>query len=246
MPAAFQLVRGPGGPHGEFLHPGPSILLGSLLARDRRFRTIPAMSPVPPIPDTLWATVPSAAQAAVRAVIAALQQQIDGLRAEVAGLRDRVNRDSSNSSKPPSSDAPHAKPAPPRAPSGKRRGGQPGHPRHARPELPADKIVHIRPDACGRCGGRLVGDDAAPLRHRVIELPPVRPVVTEYRRHRLPCLTCGRVVCPPLPTDVRGGYGPRVQAVCALLSGAYRIGKRGVAQLCHDLFGVPISPMSSC
>jgi hypothetical protein len=51
-------------------------------------------------PDTLWATVSPAAQAAVRGVIAALQERIDGLRAEVAGLRDRVNRDSSNSSEP--------------------------------------------------------------------------------------------------------------------------------------------------
>jgi transposase len=204
------------------------------------------MLPAQPIPDELWATVPPTAQAAVRAVIAAMQQQIDGLRAEVTALRDRLNRDSSNSSKPPSSDPPHVKPAPPRAPSGKRRGGQPGHPMHTRPHLPPDKIVHLRPGACGRCGCRLVGDDAAPLRHQVVEIPPVRPIVTEFRRHRLPCPNCGRVVCPPLPTDVRGGYGPRALAVCALLSGAYRVGKRGVARLMGDLFGVPIGPAAVC
>src|SRR3954452_3762721 len=100
----------------------------------------------PPIPAELWTAVPPPAQTAVRAVIAAMQRQIDDLRAEVAGLRDRLNHDSSNSSKPPSSDPPHAKPAPPRAPSGKLRGGQPGHPRHTRPELPPDVIVHLRPD----------------------------------------------------------------------------------------------------
>src|SRR4029453_3175910 len=55
-----------------------------------------------------------------------------------------------------------------------------------------------------------------------------------------------RITCPALPVDARCGYGPRVQAVCALLSGAYRIGKRGVAQLCRDLFGVPISPAAVC
>lgn len=198
------------------------------------------------IPDELWATVPPAAQAAVQAVIAAMQRQIDDLRAEVGDLRDRLNRDSSNSSKPPSSDPPHVKPAPPRAPSGKRRGGQPGHPRHTRPDLPPDTIVHLRPDCCGRCRVRLVGDDAAPLTHQVIELPTVRPVVTEYRRHRLSCPKCGRVVCPPLPADARSGYGPRVHAVCAMLSGAYRVGKRGVARLMGDLFGVPVSPAAVC
>jgi transposase len=49
-----------------------------------------------------------------------------------------------------------------------------------------------------------------------------------------------------LPTGVRGGYGVRVQAICALLSGAYRIGKRGVARLCGELFGVPISSAGVC
>jgi transposase len=221
-------------------------LSASLLASVRPFLKIPVMGQAPPIPDELWASVPPAAQTAVQAVLTAMQRQIDDLRTEVADLRDRLNRDSSNSSKPPSSDPPHAKPAPPRVPSGKRRGGQLGHPRHTRPELHPDQIVDLRPTACGRCGVRLGGDDPAPLRHQVIELPPVRPVVTEYRRHRLPCSNCGRVVCPPLPADVRGGYGPRVHAVCALLSGAYRVGKRGAARLMGDLFGVPIGPAAVC
>ena len=112
--------------------------------------------------------------------------------------------------------------------------------------MPPDAIVHLRPDTCGRCRVRLVGDDPAPLRHQVIEPPPIRPVVTEYRRHRLPCPSCGRVNCPPLPGGERGGYGPRVQAVCALLSGAYRIGKRGAARLMGDLFGVPVGPAAVC
>lgn len=50
----------------------------------------------------------------------------------------------------------------------------------------------------------------------------------------------------PLPAGARCGYGVRLQATCALLSGAYRIGKRGVARLCADLFGVPISPAAVC
>jgi transposase len=204
------------------------------------------MARTPPIPRELWSTVPPAAQAAVQAVLATMQRQIDDLRAELTDLRDRLNRDSSNSSKPPSSDPPHVKPAPPRTPSGKRRGGQPGHTRHTRPDLPPDQVVHLRPDKCGRCGDRLFGDDPEPLRHQVVELPPIRPVVTEYRRHRLPCPNCGRVACPALPAEARGGYGPRAQAVCAMLSGAYRVSKRGAARLMGDLFGVPIGPAAIC
>jgi transposase len=176
----------------------------------------------------------------------AVQAYIRHLEARLTDLEARLNQDSSNSSKPPSSDPPHAKPAPPRTPSEKRKGGQPGHPRHTRPDLPPDTIVELRPEVCGRCRHPLTGDDPEPLCHQVIELPPIRPVVTEYRCHRLPCPSCGRVTCSALPSDVRGGYGPRVQAVCALLAGAYRVGKRGVARLCQDLFRVPIGPAAVC
>lgn len=175
-----------------------------------------------------------------------MQAYIRYLEARLVALEARLNQDSSSSSKPPSSDPPHAKPAPPKPPTGKRRGGQPGHPKRSRPDLPPDAIVELRPESCGRCHHPLAGSDPAPLRHQVVEIPPVRPHVTEYRCHRLACLRCGTVTCPVLPADARAGYGPRVQAVCALLSGAYRVGKRGVARLCGNLFGVPISPAAVC
>ena len=175
-----------------------------------------------------------------------MQAYIRYLEARLADLEARLGQNSTNSSKPPSSDPPHIKAAPPKAPSGKRKGGQPGHPKRSRPDLPADTVIELRPSTCDRCAHALYGDDAQPLRHQVIELPPVRPQVTEYRRHRLACPNCGRISCPAIPAEVRGGYGPRVQAVCALLSGAYRVGKRGVARLCQDLFGVPISPAAVC
>jgi transposase len=189
----------------------------------------------PPLPSEVFDALPPAVQAYIRY-----------LEARLADVEARLGQNSTNSSKPPSSDPPHAKPAPPKTPSGKRKGGQPGHPKRTRPDLPPDTIVELRPGACDRCSHALVGDDPAPLRHQVVEVPPIRPVVTEYRRHRLQCTICGRVTCPALPVDARGGYGPRVQAVCALLSGAYRVGKRGVARLCRDLFGVPISPAAVC
>ena len=168
------------------------------------------------------------------------------VQAYIRYLEARLGQNSTNSSKPPSSDPPHAKPAPPKIPSGKRKGGQPGHPKRPRPELPPDTVIELRAETCGQCHHPLAGTDPEPLRHQVVEIPPVRPLVTEYRRHRLSCPRCSRVTCPALPADTRGGYGPRVQAVCAVLSGAYRVGKRGVARLCQDLFGVPISPAAVC
>jgi transposase len=193
------------------------------------------MAGTPPIPDELWNQLPTAAQAAVLALVTALE-------ARIAQLEARLNQNSSNSSTPPSSDPPSAKPAPPKPPSGKSKGGQHGHTKHSRPPLPPDDIVELRAGICRHCRTPLAGSDPEPLCHQVIEIPPIRPHVTEYRQHRLTCPHCEQVNCAGLPADVRGGYGPRVQSVCALLSGAYRIGKRGVAQICKDLFGVPISP----
>ncbi|HVK15494.1 MAG TPA: IS66 family transposase [Fimbriiglobus sp.] len=189
----------------------------------------------PPLPPEVFDALPPAVQAYIRY-----------LEARLADLEARLGQTSANSSKPPSSDPPHAKPAPPKTPSGKQRGGQPGHPKRTRPDLPSDTVIELRADICDRCSHALAGNDPAPLRHQVVEVPPIRPHVTEYRRHRLACPRCGRVTCPALPADARCGYGPRVQAVCALLSGAYRVGKRGVARLCQDLFGVPISPAAVC
>ena len=191
-------------------------------------------------------TSPSLPPDAFNALPPAVQAYIRYLEARLAELEARLGQDSSNSSRPPSSDPPHAKPAPPKTSSGKQKGGQPGHPKRSRPDLPPDAIVELRADACRHCRAPLSGDDPEPLRHQVVEIPPIRPHVTEYRRHRLTCPRCGKVSCPALPGHARGGYGPRAQAVCAVLSGAYRVGKRGVARLCRDLFGVPISPAAVC
>jgi transposase len=189
----------------------------------------------PSLPPDVFDALPPAVQAYIRY-----------LEARLADLEARLNQNSSNSSQPPSSDGPQVKPAPAKTPTGKVRGGQPGHPKRTRPELPPDTVVELRPDACDRCAHPLTGTDPQPLRDQVFELPPVRPQVTEYRRHRLTCPNCGRVLCPALPPEVRGGYGPRTQAACAVLTGAYRIGKRGVARVMGDLFGVPISPAAVC
>jgi transposase len=84
------------------------------------------------------------------------------------------------------------------------------------------------------------------LRHQVTELPPVVPVVTEYRRHRLPCPGCGVTTCADLPAGVGGQDGPRLRAACALLTGAFRLSKAKAARLLGDLFGVPLSAAQVC
>ena len=201
-------------------------------------------------------TIPPAAQAALpvhfeqlhermdrlETQVAALQEENRQLREENQRLRAQLSQNSTNSSKPPSSDPPSVKRAPPKRPSGKKRGGQTGHEAHHRALVPPEKVSEsfdIRPEVCRCCGHVLSGDDADPWRHQVAELPPIDPIVTEYR---LLCAKCGTKTCGQLPASVpRGAFGPRLQTMLSLLAGAYRLGKRPIQSLTADLFGLSIS-----
>lgn len=171
------------------------------------------------------------------------------LEDEVRELRAKVKQDSTNSSRPPSSDGPRGKSRgkrkPPTAPSGRKRGGQKGHPKNSRPLVPPEKVsevVDCKPQSCGSCGSPLDGEDPAPIQHQVAEIPPVEPVITEYRLHECECGQCGARTRGGLPPGVpTGGFGPRLTAILALLSGGCRLGKRTIQQLANQLFGLTIS-----
>src|SRR3954449_3788133 len=198
------------------------------------------MSPHPSIPESLWNTVPPEAQAAILAVIASLEKRI-------ADLEARLNQNSTNSSKPPSTDPPavKVKRRPPAPPSGRKRGGQPGHKRHTRALVPPDQIretFEVKPTHCGGCGAALQGHDPDPERHQVAEIPPIRPDVDEYRLHRLTCSCCGSSTRAELPAGVpTGPFGPRLRAILTMFAGSYRLAKRPIQQLASDLFGLDIS-----
>lgn len=182
---------------------------------------------------------------AVRAFVLALSAEIDQLRAEVLDLNGRLAEPRPtprNSSLPPSAQHPHATPAPTRPRSRKTRGDQPGHPKHARPFLPADdcdRVIPLAPTACRRCHQTLAGADPTPLRHQVWELPEIKPVVTEYQRHRLTC-ACGVTTCAELPPGVPVGQsGPRLVAFTGLLMAYFRQSKRRAALFLDALLGQP-------
>jgi transposase len=203
------------------------------------------MPSVPPIPAELWDQVPPAAQAAILALVQQYEQRLQGLQRQVDDLRQRLNQNSTNSSRPPSSDPPHVKRRPPKPAAGRKRGGQPGHARQQRPLVSPEQVkqtMPLKPSACRKCGLLLHGNDPQPRRHQVAEIPPVEAEVTEYRLHRLTCIACGTRTCASLPAGVpTGAFGPRLQALLAILAGGYRLGKRPIRQLAHDLFGLSIS-----
>ena len=195
----------------------------------------------------LWERIPAEAQAYIRALesrLSALEARVQTLQEHNRALQERLHQNSRNSSRPPSSDPPHS--SRPRRPRGqRRRGGQLGHPGHTRTLLPVeevDEVVVLKPDRCSGCHALLWGDDPAPFRHQVIEIPPIQPVVNEYQWPQLACTACGETTRAPWPAGVPSGtYGPRVQATVALYTGAYRLSKRTTQQVMAEVFGVPLS-----
>src|SRR5512135_835083 len=196
------------------------------------------MTDQPPLSPAIWDTLSPEAQAAVTALVRSFERR-------VAELEERLNTNSTNSSKPPSSDPPSVKRRPPAPPSGKKRGGQPGHCHHPRALVPPEQlrqVIECKPPRCRWCGDDLRGDDPEPIRHQVAEVPPIQPVVDEYRLHRLRCPRCGTSTCATLPPGVpAGAFGPRLRAILSVLAGAYRLGKRPIRQLADDLLGLSIS-----
>jgi transposase len=193
------------------------------------------------IPVELWDQIPVALRPAIAAVVVGLETRVAQLEARVADLEAKLNQNSANSSKPPSSDGPQVKPAPPKTPSGKKRGGQPGHRKHERVILPPDEIVEHRPARCGRCAARLTGTDPHPILDQVFDLPEKLRHVVHHRRHTLACPCCGtRTTAAPVPEAARG-FGPKLTATVAYLSGVGRLSKRTIRTLFDDLCGLPVS-----
>lgn len=184
--------------------------------------------------------------------LAALRQQVstvDDLKAELAELPERLGRNSSNSSRPPSSDPPSYKPKPPREPQGRKRGGLPGHQGSARKMRPAEEVDHIvelRPTSCRKCGRRLRGSEAQAARRQVSEVPPVHVQVTEYRRHALRCPPGGVMTRADRPARAgRGATGPRAQAIVGYLTGRLGPSHREVVEAMAALSGLRLATGSS-
>lgn len=191
----------------------------------------------PPLSEELFASLPVAVQIYLRQLEAFATQ----LAAQVAQLEAKLQQNSSNSSRPPSSDGPQHKRGVPRPPSPRRRGGQAGHSKHERVILPPDQVVDHRPSHCGCCGTSLAGDDPDPSIDQVIELPEQLRRVIHHRRHTLDCPLCqARTTAAPAP-EAANGFGPRLQAAMAYFSGVGRLSKRSIRLLFSDLFDIPMA-----
>jgi transposase len=184
------------------------------------------------------------------ATVAALQARVAELERKIALL----TRDSSTSSKPPSSDGPAGKPKPrPPMKSRKRNpGGQPGHKGKKREFVPVEEVNSVEevlPAECGRCRHSFesgeIDAQGKYLRYQVVDIPEIRPEVTEYRLRCVRC-ACGAETWAEIPPHARSGFGPRLAAFVAYLTAVHRVTRRGVADVVKTISDIDISLGTVC
>jgi transposase len=170
---------------------------------------------------------------------------VEVLQAQVAELRRQLGQNSRNSSKPPSSDSPFVKPAPRslRRRSGRKQGGQRGHPGSTLAQVPdPDETLRHEPGPCAECGADLAGaPEVGVERRQVFDLPPMTVRVTEHRLVARRC-GCGATTCADAPEGVVAPvqYGPRITAIVLYLYVGQFLSKKRTAQALAELFGTPV------
>ena len=190
------------------------------------------------------ATAAEARAAAAEARVVELEADNARLRERVRELEARLKQDSSNSSKPPSSDVFRRGKLTTKKTGGKA-GGQKGHKGATRLAVPPERVTErkdIRPSECVNCHRDLTGAETygRPDVRQVIDLPKIEPNVTEYVAHSLVCPGCRHVSAAKLPPEAAYGTGPRLTAWVAALVGRYRVSRQDTADLVSSLLNVPI------
>jgi transposase len=201
-----------------------------------------------------WAKTPESVQLALLSLLDIVRSQSARLReleTVVRELQAKLGQTSRTSSKPPSSDPPSTPPPPPRTPRGRKAGGQLGHEGHQRPLVPPEAVteaIELLPQHCPSCQSALSADlpDAGPLRRtQVWELPPIEPLIIEYRQHTVCCPRCQQFVTAELPAAAPpGAFGPRATALMALLRGRFRLSLDEVVEFFNDVCQLPLGSAS--
>ena len=176
------------------------------------------------------------------------EKQISDLERQLAGRK----RNSTNSSKPPSSDglAGEQRPRGRKHKSRRKPGAQPGHPGHHRRLVPTTEVSAtevLLPKQCRHCGESLPQKPAKATtegesrRHQVTEVPPVKAHITEYQFPNVVCGQCGKTTHAPLPEEIAGQFGPQLTALVAYWTVVCRLPRRLVEAMLADVLGIEIS-----
>ena len=189
------------------------------------------------IPDSVRKHIESQDQAILH-----LMRQVEQLSKRIEELENRLNQNSQNSNKPPSSDGPFQQLRKKADKKKRKKGAQKGHIGNRQQMLKPTRIVKIAPQTCSCGNSDFNGSRLKPYyTHQVIELPKVQMDITHYILQRGKCRRCGQTVKATLAPEIRSGYGPRFSALMAELSGTEGMSRQAVQRFCSSVLDVPIS-----
>jgi transposase len=169
-------------------------------------------------------------------------------------LSRRLGLNSTNSSKPPSSDGLKRKRRTARSPERERRKrlgrkagkqkGAPGH--HLAPVDEPKRVVPLLPALCEKCLASLVegSTEVGVEKRQVLDMPPPSGLeATEYQAFHLRCGGCGEVTKAAFPESVKApvSYGPRLQATASYYKVYQHVPYERMAEQFHDVHGADVS-----
>ena len=156
-------------------------------------------------------------------------------------LKEKLGLNSTNSSLPPSRDLYKIKKQKDRRKSDRKPGGQPGHPGRTYQPLSPDQTIDCISEQC-ICGSSQVEKTEQFFEEQKIEIPPIKPQVTNYRRWKVKCKACQQTTFSPLPDEVQTDLlGPHAKAIIGALNGFYHNSKRDVQAILSQIFNLDIS-----
>lgn len=176
--------------------------------------------------------------------------RVGKLEAKILELEGKL-RDVTDKLKPPQppQGAPKLPAGPEKKATGRKPGGQPGHPPHLKQFVPPERLketVRLIPTHCEHCQAELSAEpganDPPPTRHQIAELPKVAAEITEYQGHSRTCACCGKVTQAAIPAEITAhSVGPNLTATMSYLSGCHGMSKRAVEEVVETVFDAPVS-----
>lgn len=173
--------------------------------------------------------------------ISELEAENKALKLENAELKEKLGLNSKNSSIPSSKELyRHQKSE--RKSSTRKCGGQAGHQGYSRSKMEALEIVNVElEDTICECGGKFCVH-GIPHIHQTVEIPLIKPHVTDYQLNRYRCNKCGKKKKAQLPYGIsRDTFGHNVSTIISSLTAFYKNSKRDVRSILHDIFNLDIS-----
>ncbi len=171
----------------------------------------------------------------------AVQDSLYQLRKRIEQLEARLKQNSSNSSRPPSTDSPFQKSPPKEGEKIKKKpGAKKGHPGHGQTLLTPTETRHVPPGLCP-CGNTEFPETQPFHTHQTIELPEIKMDVIHHVLLQGACPICERLVKAVIPEEHKTGYGPRLTALIGEMSGIHGGSRRSIMGLCASVLGFHIS-----